>query len=111
MSVVLMLRYRPLSQQAVIDKYHRLYMADRPLNDIINRALNFSEFVNSNYTKCAFDEKEQTTRCRFFEYIIETFQGEGLMCFTLFHLSDANPLNDVPLEAGFSQSAVLLGGK
>ena len=95
-------------QQQVLDRYYRKYLEEYHLKDLINKGMNFTEFVDMNYTKCALDELNKSHHCKVYDKYIETLQGTTI-CYTLFHMTDGLNLNQKAAKSGFSQSAVIVG--
>lgn len=100
-------------KQKVLDYFHFEYLEKTPLDQVVTLGLNFTEFVIVNETKCALDqviyEKNKTISCRkeVTKNFIETFQGNHV-CWTLFHASKANVLNQVFVPSGYTHSALFI---
>lgn len=93
--------------QSKMDEYYRKFLGSHTMLELVNNGLNFSEFVDSNFTKCALDEQFSTNLCKKLE-ILETFQGNS-MCYTMFHASDTSQITKLAPRSGIATSAVVVG--
>lgn len=93
--------------QSKMDEYYRKYLNSHTMLELVTNGLNFSEFVDVNYTKCALDEQFSEHLCKKVEHL-ETFQGNS-MCYTLFHASDTSKVTKLVPRSGIATSAMVVG--
>lgn len=97
-----------------MDKKIRQQLEGEGLRGLIHKSLNYSEFIDTNYTKCSADEQNGSRRCQDYDKFIQTRQGREI-CFTLFHYSQNSDLEvfeqNFAVEPGYSQSKLLVGSE
>ena len=95
--------------QSKMDEYYRKYLEANTMGELVFNGLNYSEFVDTNYTKCALDEQFSKSLCKDFKHL-ETFQGNQ-MCYTMFHVTDMTDTTKLIPRSGVGTSAVVVGSK
>lgn len=93
--------------QSKMDEFYRQYLDTHTMGQLVTNGLNYSEFIDMNYTKCAVDEQFKKSSCKSIPRL-ETFQGNQ-MCFTMYHESDKSEGRKEVPRSGIATSAVVVG--
>ena len=93
--------------QSKMDEFYRTYLDTHTMGQLVTNGLNYSEFIDMNYTKCALDEQFKKSLCKNIPRL-ETFQGNQ-MCFTMFHASATSHATKLVPRSGIATSAVVVG--
>ncbi|KAI1287269.1 putative 1,2-dihydroxy-3-keto-5-methylthiopentene dioxygenase [Halotydeus destructor] len=86
-------------KQQVLDMFSLKFRTAKPVETLLNMSIQFSEFLNTSYTKCAGD----CNLCSTYKGYISTYQKASEKCFTVFHVTNRD--KEKQCTAGFGYAA------
>ncbi|UXI15550.1 hypothetical protein NH340_JMT01493 [Sarcoptes scabiei] len=97
-----------LYQQQLIDNLIRRMMTNLTVSQFMSFGNTADDFLDNGFFRCASDKNHPGKKCIYLSNLFTTAQENG-NCFTLFHKSNSTELEEIAIESGLSESAVVRG--
>ena len=100
--------------QIQLDRYYHQYLEEHPMEKLIVDTLNFDDVASPEKITCLADTLHRSNYCKQLQAHTINSSENLRSCFTLFHGSEANPLQDDPKfvpSASVSHSRIIINNE